>query len=313
MSDINLNEIVRNHAMLVSLHIRASSFEIKDREAAAAAAQASGAASSAAYYAKKNLLFGADTRLKKVISVGSALRQTHNDLTMPWDTGRSPYRMLPSLNFNAYVTAVAKAKKLYDEALDDFVEHYLTDCIKARRALNIDNDPAVLRMYPPASTIRDKFGIENIFEPIAEGAKFKNIPKSAAQALSQAFENQVSSRFAKSLLECYDKIHGLVDIAMENLDKEPEDGKAQRWHDSSVLNIIDSARIAMSFNLLEDEQHEETMRFIQSRLQGYDAKDFKKMRGGSAADRQPLVDDLAEISIKVENLMDHAKEKLNAS
>lgn len=298
----DLNSVVRDHAMLVSLHIKGSRFEIKDNEAAAAAAQASGALSSAAYYAKKHLLFSADARLKEVHSLGNALRARHNELTMAWDTGKSPYRMLPVASFMEYTQTIAKGKKAYEDALDAFVTHYPSDAAKARQALNLPETPEVLRMYPRQSELREKFGVELLFEPIAEGAQFRNIPESAAKALGAAFENQVSSRFNRALTEAYEELRTLLENARVNLTKDDE-GAAQKWKDASITNIVEAARITRGFNFTKNPDHDAFCALVTSRLGSLDAKDFQELRK-AGADRRALIDAVTELEVKLLGLID---------
>lgn len=297
----DINAIVRDHAMLVSLHIKGTRFEIKDNEAAAAAAAASGALSSAAYYAKKHLLFTADERLKKVHSIGNSLRAEHNALTMAWDTGKSPYRMLPVANFMRYTEVISKGKKAYEAALQDMIDHYPADSHKAREALNLPHTADVLRMYPRQEELKQRFSIEVIFEPIAEGAQFRNIPPSAAKALGQAFEHQVTSRFKRSLTEAYEELRDLLKNARENLMKDDE-GQAQKWKDASITNIVDTAHIMRGFNFLKNPEHDAVCDRIEARLSGLSPKDFSELRK-AGADRRGIIDTITELEIKVENLL----------
>lgn len=303
MTDNTLNEIIRDHAMLVSLHIRHSRLEIKDHEAAAAAAEKSGARSAAAYYAKKNLMFGADERLRRLESLGGALRRTHDELTMAWDTGKSPFRMLPVVGFQAYTQAISKGKKLYEEALDDFIENFPADARKARAALNLPEDASGIRLYPSAESLRDKFGVEVEFEPIPDGARFKNLPQGASAALEKAFESKVTRRYRASLRVAYQNIADLADNLLTNLKSDTQDGKAQRWKNSSVYNIRDAAGTLLNFSLTEDLDHVEFCEMVVNKLGGYGDKDLADLRKADA-DRSELIDDATTIHVKALGMVD---------
>lgn len=302
----DLNEIVRNHAMLVSLHIKGSRMEIKDPDAAAAAAAASGAKSSAAFYAKKNLMFGADARLKRLISLGAALRTTHNELTMAWDTGKSPFRMLPVVNFQRYTQAVATAKNQYEEALQDFIDHYEEDCIKARENLNISNDVRALRLYPAKDSLASKFGIEVLFEPIPQGTQFRNIPEGTADALSRAYEKKVSQRFRQAIVEALEGIGESLVVARTNLSRDDE-GKTLRFKDSTITNIVDAGRMLRTFNLTHDEAVDQFAVEINRYLSGIDAAALKELRK-AGADRQDVIDAVTTLEVKLEELLDSLRD-----
>jgi len=298
-----LNDIIRDHAMLVSVHIKHWSGQVKDKEAERAAALSSGAGGADAYKAVKNLMFRHDTKLKAVLKEGNAVRALHNEMTMAWDSGKSPYRMLPTVTFMEYTGAVSKAKARYEATLKAFMDSYLVDARAARVELNLPEDPASIRLYPSEESLAQRFGVTLEFEPVAEGQTFKNIPPSAATALTEAFERRVSSRYADALGGAR---AGLVELlaALRGKLREPTvDERSQRWHDTSITNVVAAAGSLKTFCLEDNPELDEVCSMIVERLGAIAPGDMTSLRRhGEDAARLALADDITVHEVLLENL-----------
>ncbi len=303
MTDI-LNETLRDHVMLVSVHISHWRGEVKDVEAAKAAAAASGASGAGAFTSKKHLMYKNDERLKKVQSLGNAARSIHNDMTLAWDTGMSPHRMLPVTMFTDYTKAIAKAKKEYGDALEDFIAHYEADSAAARAELNLDESFESRRLYPKVEELRTRFNLSVEFEPIAEGTRFRNIPDSAAAALGTAFESRIARRFKTGLRDAYDSLAAVLTNLRENLMVDADE-RAQRWKDSSVYNIVEKAALLATFNLESDPDHDKLCEKIESYFGSINKKDMAMWRK-PGTDRQPFIDKVTECEVILEGII-HAQ------
>lgn len=303
MSDNALNDVIRDHAMLVSVHIKHWSASVKDREAERAAAEKSGA-EPGAYRTLKNLMHKNDQRLKKVAAEGNALRALHKERTMSWDSGRSPFRMLPVLTFQSYTTAIAKAKASYDAALQDFLDHYDEDARKARAALNIDEtDGRYLRVYPRLDDLPAKFGVFLEFEPIPKGSMFRNIPESAAAALNKKFEDKVAARYHDALREhVTELLHNLTHLR-EALQTHIIEDEAQRWRNASVYNPVQKASMLPSFDLEGDQRLQDIADYAEKNLGRLSEAELTNLRKPDA-DRQPMIDKVAYLELMIENWLE---------
>jgi len=299
----DFNEVIRAHAMLVSVHIKHWSAGTKDNEASRAAALSSGAEGAGAYHTVKNLMFKNDTLLKDVQKAGTAMRNAHNDMTMAWDVGRSPFRMLPTTSFGEYMKTMGKYKREYDDALAKFTEQYPADAAKARAALNMPDDAQTRRLYPGAEELAQRFGVTIEFEPIAEGQKFQNITESAATALSQKFEERVARRYSEALESAYGKLAEMMETLRENLATPIEDDKSQKWRDSSLFNVTSSCATLRGFDLFGNSDHEVFCNAVENKLGHITKKQLSMLRKPDEGDaRQELIDLVAELEIKLEHL-----------
>lgn len=303
MSDTTLNEVIRDHAMLVSVHIKHWSAAAKDNAAARAAADASGAEGAGAYKAMKNLMFKHDARLKKVQKLGNELRSAHSEMTMAWDAGRSPFRMLATADFQSYMQRMGKMKAGYDAALKDFLDHYLEDKTGAMRALNIENDPSAYRLYPSETQVASKFGVELAFEPIPAGRQFRNLPDTAVEALARKHEERVSQRFNTAFEASCQTLGEQLAHLRNVLAAECEDDKAQRWRDSSVYCIADTARVLANFDFSEDGGTKVLCDKIVAYFESFTKADLSKLRKpGADDDRLTVRERITGFEIEFENL-----------
>lgn len=308
MSDNTLNEILRDHAMLVSVHIKHWSAASKDNAAAKAAAEASGAAGAGAFKAMKNLMFKHDDRLKKVQKAANELRAAHNDMTMAWDAGRSPFRMLATIDFEPYMKRMGKLKAAYDAALKDFLDNYLEDKAGAMRALNIENDPQAHRLYPSEAQVTTKFGVEIMFEPIPAGRQFRNLPDTAVAALAAKHEQRVTDRFETAIQSSCDTMAEQLAHLREMLSVECEDGRSQRWRDSSVYSISDTARVLANFDFSEDKKLKEFCGVVAGYFGSFSKTALSKLRKPeSADDRLTVRDRIAQFETELETFIESRK------
>ena len=306
----DINELVRNHAMLVSVHIKHWAAKNQDPDAARVASQASGAAGHGAFKAIKNLMHQHDSRLKDVQKAGTAVRNLHIEKTMAWGAGRTNHRMLPIVAFTEYSQAVSKAKTLYETALKEFMDHYEDDSRKARGALNLPEDGHTLRMYPQlGDDLKSRFGLSVEFEPIATGTVFQNLPSTIAGAMDAAFEQRVTRRYQDALAGAYTHIQGLLVNLRENLQAPVED-KAQRWKDSSITNIIEAERMLNTFDLTDSEEHRHFCSSVRSHFNRYDDKKLIVFlrKVDAVDDRLILIDRVALLEVELETLMEVADE-----
>lgn len=309
MSDTTLNEIIRDHAMLVSVHIKHWSASSKDNAAARAAAEASGADGAGAFRAMKNLMFKNDGRLKRVQKIGNELRAAHNEMTMAWDAGKSPFRMLATVNFQPYMQRMGKLKAEYDAALKNFTDYYVADKTAAMRALNIENDPQAHRLYPAEDRIAAKFGVELMFEPIPAGRQFRNLPDTAVAALAAKHEARVAQRFDAAIQSSCETLGEQLAHLREALRADCEDGRAQRWRDSSVYCIADTARVLANFDFTEDRALAEYCEGLAAYFGGFSKAALTKLRKPEADDdRLTVRDRIAQFEVEFENLLESREE-----
>jgi len=269
MSDSILNDAIRENAMLMSYQTKAWSGRIKDPAAAQAAAKALGITTSS-LSTTKNLMDGADTRLRAVVSAQESGRQDHARFTLPWttDNGSRGPRMLPTVKFLDYMGVIAKAKTEYDQALADFLQHYEDDAIKAQGRINMVGDP--LRLYPSKQEIAGYFDIKIDPMPIPAGAHFRGLPDGYDTMLTKSLEERIQKRMSSAIGEAYQRAHIAVGNLASRLSAEEPTFKS-----AAIENVRDLGPLLRAWNLNGDEQLATLADDVEKLVAGEDMKSLK--------------------------------------
>lgn len=264
-----MNEAIRANAMLVSYHTTAWSGRVKDPAAAQAAARALGITTSA-LSTSKNLMDGADTKLRAVTSAQEAGRQDHARLTLPWtaDAGARGPRMLPTAKVLDYLKAMGAAKSAYQTALADFIASYPADAAKAQGRINLVGDP--LRLYPPADKIAGYFDLNVDLTPIPASAQFKGLPEGFADEIKNALERRIRTRLDGAMAEAFSRAHAAVRNLGERLSASEPTFKS-----AAVENVRDLAPMLRAWNVDGDERMEELAENVEKLVNGEDMKSLK--------------------------------------
>lgn len=271
--DFDLNEAIRASAMLVSYHTSAWTARIPDESAAQAAANQLGITASS-LKSHRNLMDGADTRLKAVLSAQKAGRNAHTRLTLPWSTGagRGP-RMLPTSSWGDYMKEIAKHKGVFDGAVQEFLANYPSDSQIAQVRVKLVGDP--LHFYPSVDELKRTFDIRLDFTPIPAGAEFKGLPDMVKARLSESYESRMKARFDAAMHEAFTRAHDTLKNLLERLDADEPTFKS-----AAVENVRELAPLLRGWNLTSDELLASIASAIERLVDG---EDMASLKGDDAA------------------------------
>ena len=297
----NMNEVIRNHAMLVAYSTTTWPAMQNDRTLARKIEQDT-SAKAGAYKLTKNLMAGHDQKLEVLRGLLSEGRSAHNALTLPW--GNSQYRMLPVTNWENYTQRLGNLTNRFKEALDRFVESYPLDAKNAREGLGIP-EQFHHQLYPSSDQVRGRFSMRVHFEPIASGTKFPGLPDSAEQILAKSFEGKLAAKFRGAIDQHLTEAMGLCDTLLENLKKDKPTFK-----NAGVLNILQSGLDLKHFNLEDDPDLLAMSRFINQQLTKWDDESqLSQVRTGDPDLKQSLIDDVAELHVRLQALVQDREQK----
>lgn len=272
------NDVLRESAMIVSYHTTSWTAQAKDYAASLAAANAAGA-DAKAYSSYKNLMHGADTRLKAVRAVQAGVRAHHLRLTLPWGTTDADrgLRMLPVVNWQDYIKAIGKGQKEFKQTLQDFIDNYDADVAIAQAKLNIPNPPPGL--YPRRDQLATMFSMHADFSPIPDGADFKGLPDLAKERLEQAYESKLVVKLGQALSACYDRVLEVLDTFVARASEGQP--RASSW-----AQLAELPATIRAFNVVDDANAEAAAVLIQTRIASRFTADSLK----DEADRELLRD-----------------------
>lgn len=282
---------VRNFASLVTFNTRRWSAKVRDRQAARDAAKASGADESA-FEAKKNLLIGADEKLRRIHKAIDAARTQYYEMTLPWtSTGvdeagkRTGSRLLPNTLFFDFASAMAGHKAEMTNAIEEFVPEYPTLVEQARQKLGTRFD---ITEYPHSDSIRGHFDLSFDFQPVPMGTDFKGLPAQQIAALGRAIEDKTTRQLENAMQDLWLRLHTAVSKMAERL-SHPD----KVFHNTLVLNIESVAQQLTHLNVTRDARVEEIRAYVAKNLCGLSVEDLRKkptVRVQAAAQAQTVLD-----------------------
>ena len=264
--------------MLVSYRTARWSGTISDQAGAKAAALAAGAQPSA-YRVGKNLMDGADERLKQVSSIQEYGRRVHQMMTLPWamgDSKRGP-RLLATEQWHEYASTIGKIKHDYKQALNEFLVHYEDDKELARQRLNID-EAAAARLYPPKEQIEKHFSVSIEFAPIPAGAQFTGLPAGVAEQLEQTYERQFKERIDHARSDAMSRVKEHLESLVNNLSQDQPHVKR-----ATLERIGDVGKLVGSFALLAGPEAREVAAKCKTLAEGYTHTELNKKKPSQEA------------------------------
>lgn len=282
---------IRSFATLVTLNTRRWHAKVKDRQAARDAATASGA-DEAAFLASKNLLVGADEKLKAIHKAIDSARAKYYEMTLPWTTTaiddvgrRHGSRLLPNTLFFDFTTEMARCKAEMVAAVDAFEPEYPNLVQQAQSKLGTRFD---ITEYPNASSIRSQFDLSFDFQPLPAGTDFKGLPDQQVAALSRAIQEKTEKQLENAMQDLWIRLRDAVTRVAERL-SHPDN----KFQNTLILNVESVAMQLKHLNVTGDTRVEKLRLYVSKHLCGVDADDLRKkpvMRVEVATRAQTVLD-----------------------
>jgi hypothetical protein len=261
---------IRNFATLVTLNTARWHAKVKDRKAGRDAATAN-EADEGAFEVRKNLLAGADAKLKLIHKAIDEARAAHYEMTLPWSTTsmndngrRTGGRLLPNTLFVEYTTTMAQKKQAMLAALAAFEPEYPALVEQAKLKLGKRFDAAE---YPNVSSIRNHFDLSFDFKPIPKGDDFKGLPQAQLDALANKINDNIRTQAENAMQDVWMRLYTVVSRMAERLGSPDK-----TFNDSLVQNVRDVVRLLGHLNVVGDTKVEALRRKAEKHLCQNEAK-----------------------------------------
>lgn len=266
-----INASVRDVALLADVTISVWSGERTDKRIMEQAKQQAGATGNVGR-AIKNLMAGADDKLKACHSAFAAMRATHYRLTLPYVSDPHAQRLtgprlLPNALFMDYLNGMGEAKKAAMAAVDALCASYDEDKARARANLGDLADD----QYPTVEQIRGLFRAEFSFEPIPQGADFVNLPEFALKKLSATLANRQATALSSAMRGMWETTRERIEH-LAAIMAEPE----KRFKESTIENAAELGRLLPGWAIDGDARALEVAAAVRDMLAGVDAKLIRK-------------------------------------
>lgn len=258
-------------AMLVSLNVRAYGARKEDKKISKKVADDNGTDTSAGGY-QKNLV--PKESLAPITAAISELRTFHYDNTLPWlDEG---VRILPSVNYESYKTAMIGLQDKYDSAVRGFVDTW--------PAIVADAQTRLAGMFNAADypdDVRARFGCNLRFMPLQDAADFRvDISDMERDMLREQIQGTLDSAASGAMLSLYQRLSDSVKYMAERLRSyHPAAGteKAKNvFRDTLVDNLRDLVTLIPRLNFTQDPELEAIRLMVERELCASDADTLRE-------------------------------------
>lgn len=209
--------------------------------------------------------------------------------TLPWlDEG---VRILPAENYLEFTQTLGQLKSRIDTELDQLVAVWDSEVQRDIRLLNGLSSPAD---YPPADKIRNYYTVSVRFMPIPASSDFRvEVDEADKQALEDAVkeaEESVTKHIIEELTEPLARLSKRL--------SEYKGGKGERWHNSLVENVRETAARMRRLNINNDPEIERIALEIQQALSPYAARpeDIREDKGFRSQAKRTADDLLTKLS-----------------
>jgi hypothetical protein len=191
-----------------------------------------------------NKVLIAQDEIKKISKIVNQARTAHYDNSLPW--GDNGDRILPAANYERYTERLEALRAEFWEAVSYFEALYPALKEDARASLNgLYNE----QDYPPATTIRRKYGFTLAFSPlpVADDFRVSVIGDQAAEKIRQQIEARTLEAQRNAMAELWQRLFDAVKHMAEKL-ADPD----AIFRDSLVNNLVELTEVLPALNFTQD-------------------------------------------------------------
>lgn len=200
--------------------------------------------------------------VSEIKSLESEARQLKHNNTVPWQ--RRGMQLLPARRITPYQDELARVKKKWELAVEDFVVKWEVILDDARQRLNGDFDPA---KYPSASSIRSRFKMKVEFMPMPDNRK---LPSYLQDEMDAIFDERVKEAGKELRTRLIDKLTHLADKCASVGGES-----AGKFYTTNVTNVIDLCELIPDMLVGDDPDLINAIEDAKRMLDGHDADSIK--------------------------------------
>lgn len=249
---------ISGSAMLVNLRINMWSADITDKSATSDIQHQSGAIRGSARVRKS--LLPDEPVFERVKSILGLMRNTHYDLTMPWEDRGS--RVLTMPLYFRYQNDLGAINTEYKEAKENFLNEYPAMVARAPSKLNALFDP---NDYPDVEVLENKFSVAIQYSPVPEAGDFRvDVGNEALQMLRSSYESFYEEKLKNAYADAWERTHKVLSHMSTKLGGETK----QKFNDTLVSNVTEMVELLDGFNVTNDPEMARASRLIGDALRG---------------------------------------------
>ena len=200
--------------------------------------------------------------VSEIKSLESEARVLYHENTLSYQ--RRGMRLLPTARIVPYQDELARVKKKWELAVDDFVAKWEVILDDARQRLNGDFDPA---KYPSTSSIRSRFAMVVEFMPMPDNGRLPSYLEDAAESVLDGRLKEAGKELRTRLI---DKLTHLADKCAS------VGGESSgKFYTSNVTNVLELCELLPDMLIGDDPELVTAIEDAKRMLDGYDADAIK--------------------------------------
>lgn len=248
-----------NNCVLVTLNISVWEANRQDRRVSAEVAEANRVTDQRLCRLRKSLL-PKNTVQDKLQSVARAARNFHYANTHTWM--HSGPRMLPTKNFDAYMTKMRAYKAEYEQCVLDFISEY--DSLKVHAQYVLGSLYNALD-YPDVTSLGRKFSFDTIIQPMPASDVLLELGLDTAEAdeFRKKLEADMAKTFERANRSMWEELYSRLEKLYSRLNDESANVRA-----GSIEAVRSLAEMLPRMNVTNDETLEALSNRLQESLKG---------------------------------------------
>jgi len=269
------SQVLTDRAMLVTLSISRWSARKYDDKISREAALQHGVSNYEEAGRYNKILISKDD-MKPIVQFVSETRTNHEARTLPW-SDKGP-RILAAPGYFDYLAWFDGRQQAWESIIDEFVTNYEQ---RAREAEARLNGMFKASDYPPASMIREKFGMAMYVLPIPDEADFRvsTLGADEVEKIKADIKARLEEELATAAKDPWDRIHRVVSRVASSLKEFNPEAKGKDRHtfrDTVVTNLIELTDILPGLNLNGDTNLEIMRQRLVDELSQNTAQDLRE-------------------------------------
>jgi len=200
--------------------------------------------------------------LSEIKSLESEARVLYHENTLSYQ--RRCMRLLPTARITTYQDALARVKKKWELAVEEFTVKWEVILDDARQRLNGDFDPT---KYPSASSIRSRFQMKVEFMPMPDNGR---LPSYLQDEMNAVLDERIKEAGKELRTRLIDKLTHLADKCASVGGES-----AGKFYTTNVTNVIDLCEAIPDMLVGDDPDLLNAIEDAKRMLDGYDADSIK--------------------------------------
>ncbi len=259
--------LLADRAMLVSLKVTGWPGTAQDKKVAEDVAEAHNAVADVGRYSKRLL---PKVATQEISALGRALREVHENLTLPWTTGSC--RLLPIEQYQRYLDEINPLIEERVAARQVLLDNYNRYIAEAQLELGDLYHP---EEYPSPQALGERIGAEYSFTPVPEAGHFvTDLAESELIKLRDQIERQNKAKLEVALADMYRRFSDAIAKASEKLTPD-EEGKEPILRESVLTNLKNAAATIPGLNLKQDPELNQACEQLNQVLDGVEASHLR--------------------------------------